>query len=314
MAIELVKKDYLFGRGWKSWTPILLLLPGFGLYLIIAVGPSLATAVYSFTDATGIKGAPVNWIGFDNYDEFLFRGLASRDNIAALQRTLIFSVLVTGIQFSLGLALALLLNQKLKGKIFFRTLFFLPVILGAVIQGLMWKLFLLPNGGPVSEIFGLFGIESEFLGGQPTEAFLWVIAVQIWANVGITMVIFLAGMATIDEDLYEAARIDGAGGWDLFKSITWPQLTPAINTNFLLNIIGSLQAWQLFLVLIGYRPGTQVLGYEIFAQGFGQTGGVSAAFRQGFAAAASVVLFFIVLVLGLSANWFVTRRERKYLG
>ncbi len=314
MAIELVKKDYLFGRGWKSWTPILLLLPGFGLYLIIAVGPSLATAIYSFTDATGIKGSPINWIGFENYDEFLFRGLASRDNIAALQRTLVFSVLVTGIQFSLGLGLALLLNQKLRGKIFFRTLFFLPVILGVVIQGLMWKLFLLPNGGPVAEVFEMFGISSEFLGGKPTEAFLWVIAVQIWANVGITMVIFLAGMQTIDENLYEAARIDGAGGWSLFKSITWPQLTPAINTNFLLNIIGSLQAWQLFLVLIGYKPGTQVLGYEIFAQGFGQTGGVSAAFRQGFAAAASVVLFFIVLILGLSANWFVSRRERKYLG
>ena len=97
--------------------------------------------------------------------------------------------------------------------------------------------------------------------------------------------------------------------------ITWPQLTPAINTNFLLNIIGSLQAWQLFLVLIGYRPGTQVLGYLVFAEGFGQTtGSVSGAFRQGYAAAASIVLFFLVLILGLSANWFVQRRERKYLG
>ncbi len=314
MAVEVVKKNYLFGGGWKSWTPVFLLLPGFGLYLLIAFGPSLATAGYSLTDATGVRGAPVNWIGFDNYDEFLFRGLASRDNIAALNRTLIFSFLVTTVQFSLGLGLALLLNQRLKGRTFFRTLFFLPVILGVVIQGLMWKLFLLPNGGPVSEVFGLFGIQSEFLGGQPSEAFLWVIVVQIWANVGITMVIFLAGMQTIDEDLYEAARIDGAGGWNLFRNITWPQLTPAINTNFLLNIIGSLQAWQLFLVLIGYKNGTQVLGYEIFAQGFGQTGGVSAAFRQGFAAAASIVLFVLVLVLGLSANWFVNRREKKYLG
>jgi len=312
VAVQVARKNYLFGGGWRSWTPLFLLLPGFGLYLLIAVGPSLATFVYSFTDATGVRGAPVNWIGFENYDEFLFRGLASRDNIAALNRTLIFSVVVTAVQFSLGLGLALLLNQQLRGRTIFRTLFFLPVILGVVIQGLMWKLFLLPNGGPVSEVFGLFGLESEFLGGS--GAFGWVIAVQIWANVGITMVIFLAGMQTIDENLYEAARIDGAGGWNLFKSITWPQLTPAINTNFLLNIIGSLQAWQLFLVLIGYRAGTQVLGYEIFAQGFGQTGGVSAAFRQGFAAAASVVLFFIVLVLGLSANSFVARRERKYLG
>lgn len=315
MAIELVKKNYLFGRGWKSWTPILLLLPGFLLYLVIAVGPSLATAVYSFTDATGIRGSAVNWIGFENYDEFLFRGLASRDNIDALQRTLIFSVVVTTVQFSLGLGLALLLNQQLKGRTFFRTLIFLPVILGVVIQGLMWKLFLLPNGGPVAQVFGQFGIESEFLGGLPSEAFVWVMVVQIWANVGITMVIFIAGMQTIDDTLYEAARIDGAGGWALFKSITWPQLTPAINTNFLLSIIGSLQAWQLFLVLIGYRPGTQVLGYLVFAEGFGQTtGSVSAAFRQGYAAAASIVLFFLVLVLGLSANALVTRRERKYLG
>ena len=170
---------------------VLLLLPGFGLYLLIAFGPSLATAVYSFTDASGIRGAAVNWIGFENYDEFLFRGLASRDNLAALQRTLIFMVVVTTVQFSLGLVLALLLNQKLKGRTFFRTLFFLPVILGVVIQGLMWKLFLFPGGGPVAEVFGWFGIQSEFLGGAPTEAFIWVMVVQIWANVGITMVIFL---------------------------------------------------------------------------------------------------------------------------
>lgn len=310
------KQRYLFGEGRVRWTPLLFLAPGVFLYLLIAIGPSLATAVYSFTDATGIRGAPVNWIGFENFDEFLFRGLASRDNLDALKRTLIFSAFVTVIQFSLGLLLAVILNQKLRGRTFFRTLFFMPVILGVVIQGLMWRLFLLPRGGPVAEFFKLFGIEGlEFLGGQPGEAFAWVIAVQIWANVGITMVIFLAGMQTISSDLYEAARIDGASGWQLFRDITWPQLTPAINTNFLLNIVGSLQAWQLFLVLIGYRPGTQVLGYLVFAEGFGQTSGsVSSAFRQGYAAAASIVLFFLVLVIGLTANRVVAWRERRYMG
>ena len=315
--MAILEKHYLFGSEgrWQRLTPLFLIIPGVFLYLLIAIGPSMATAVYSFTDATGIRGAPINWVGLDNYDEFLFRGLASRDNIAALTRTLIFSVFVTFIQFTLGLILAMLLNQKLKGRTFFRTLFFMPVILGVVIQGLMWKLFLLPQGGPMAEFLGLFGFQSEFLGGQPREAFIWVIVVQIWANVGITMVIFLAGMQTISADLYEAARIDGASGWRLFWDITWPQLTPAINTNFLLNIVGSLQAWQLFLVLIGYRNGTQVLGYLVFAEGFGQTtGSVSAAFRQGFAAAASIVLFFLVLLIGLSANKIVAWRERKYLG
>lgn len=306
--------NYLFGGGLGRATPLLLLLPGFLLYLLIALGPSIATSVYSFTDATGISGAPINWIGFDNYEEFLFRGLASRDNLAALRRTLVFSFFVTTIQFALGLLVALILNQQLRGRTFFRTLYFMPVILGVVIQGLIWKLFLLPRGGPVSQVFNMFGIQSEFLGGQPNEAFAWVIVVQIWANMGITMVIFLAGLQTIPAELYEAARIDGGGGWQIFRHVTWPLLTPAINTNFLLNIIGSLQAWQLFLVLIGYKPGTQVLGYLVYAEGFGQTSGsVTSAFRQGFAAAASIVLFVLVLVIGLSAQYLVSRREERYM-
>ncbi len=299
----------LFGGGAKRIYPWLLLLPGLGFYLLIGVGPSLATMVYAFTDATGIRGIPISWVGFDNFDEFLFQGARSRDNLDALQRTLVFMVLVTTIQFGIGLVLAMLVNQKLRGRLVFRTLFFIPVILGVAVQGLIWKLFLRPGGGPMDDIFGLLGLESQFLAGQ--NAFYWVIVVQIWANAGFTMIIFLAGMQTIPADLYEAAAVDGATGWKLFKNVTWPQLTPAVNTNFLLNIVGSLQAWMLFLVLTGYKNGTQVLGYVVYAEAFGQTGTNS--FRQGYAAAASIVLFLLVLILGMAANAIVTRRERKYL-
>jgi raffinose/stachyose/melibiose transport system permease protein len=305
------EKRYLFGGARGNAIPWLLLLPGLFFYFLIGVGPSVATAFYSFTNATGLRGIPIDWVGLDNYDEFLFQGNASRDNIDALRRTLLFMVLVTFIQFGIGLLMALLVHQKLPGRLVFRTLFFIPVILGVAVQGLMWKLFLLPGGGPMSEIFGWLGLESEFLGGP--QAFYWVIVVQIWANAGFTMVIFLAGMQTIPEDLYEAAAVDGATGWSLFKNVTWPQLTPAVNTNFLLNIVGSLQAWMLFLVLIGYRNGTQVLGYLVYAEGFGQTEGGSS-FRQGYAAAASIVLFLLVLLIGMVANFIVGRRERKYLG
>jgi ABC-type sugar transport system permease subunit len=307
--------NYHFGRGRSRWAPYLLLIPGFFFYLLIMFGPSLATSVYSFTDATGIRGAPVNWVGLDNYEEFLLLGQASLDNYGALLRTLIFMVGVTTIQFTLGLIVALVVNQKLRGVNFFRTIYFMPVILGAVIQGLIWSLVLYPLGGPMDQLFNLVGIQSEFLGGQPTEAFAWVMFVQIWANMGITMMIFIAGLQTIPEELYEAARIDGAGTWSVFKNVTWPLLTPAVNTNLVLNIIGSLQAWQLFLVLIGYRNGTQVLGYLIFAQAFGQTSGsVTSAFRQGYGAAASIVLFFLVLVIGMSVQFFVQRREKRILG
>jgi len=303
---------YHFGRGWSRAIPYLLLLPGILFYFIIALGPSMATAVYSFTDAT-LPGAPVNWIGLENYKEFLFLGQASMNNLAVLGRTLIFSASVSTIQFGLGLFIALIINQNLKGRNIFRTLYFMPVILGAVIQGLIWSLFLYPMGGPMAQFLGLFGLEPLFLGGQPTEAFIWVIVVQIWANMGITMIIFLSGLQTISNELYEAANIDGANSWQVFQQITWPLLTPSVNTNLTLNIIGSLQAWQLFLVLIGYKQGTQVLGYLIYATGFATSGGSSASFRQGYAAAASIVLFLIVLVIGMAVNTILRRREARIM-
>ena len=307
--------NYHFGRGRARLAPYLLLLPGFLFYVIIMLGPSVATSVYSFTDASGIKGAAVHWVGLQNYREFLFMGQASLDNYAALVRTLIFCFCVTTIQFTLGLVLALLVNQRLRGVNIFRTIFFMPVILGAVIQGLIWSLFLYPLGGPLASLLGMFGIHSEFMGGQPAEAMAWVIVVQIWANLGTTMMIFIAGLQTIPGELYEVVRIDGANGWQTFKNVTWPLLTSSVNTNLLLNIIGSLQAWQLFLVLLGYRNGTQVLGYLIFAQGFGQTSGsVTSAFRQGYAASASIVLFFLVLIIGLPTQYLLRRREERILG
>lgn len=304
---------YPFGHGWQRLTPYLLVVPGLFFYFLVALGPSLATSVYSFTDASGVAGAPVNWIGLDNYEEFLFKGQAARDNLDALRLTLIFCAVVSSVQFALGLLVAILLTQSLPGTRFFRTLFFMPVILGVVIQGLIWRLFLYPLGGPASKILEIFGGYSEFLGGQ--NAFWWVIVVQIWANMGITMIIFIAGLQTISEELYEAAQIDGASGWQRFRFVTWPLLTPSVNTNLILNIIGSLQAWQLFLVLTGYRQGTRVLGYVIYAQGFGQTSGsVSNAFRQGYAAAASIVLFVLVLIIGMTAQYVLRRREEQLLG
>jgi raffinose/stachyose/melibiose transport system permease protein len=307
--------SYHFGRGWARWLPYIFLLPGLLAYFVVALGPSMATAGFSLTDASGLPGAPVNWVGLSNYHEFLFLGQAARDNLQAVWRTLVFCFFVTTIQFTVGLIVALILNQKLRGRQFFRTLYFMPVILGVVIVGLMWSLFLYPLGGPMSRVLALFGTRSEFLGGPPTEAFAWVIFIQIWANMGVTMVIFLAGLQTIPDEYYDAARIDGANRWQVFRNVTWPLLTPSVNTNILLNVIGSLQAWQLFLVLLGYRNGTQVLGYLIYATGFGQTSGsVTSSFRQGYAAAASIVMFLLVLVAGLSVQTFLRRRETNIMG
>ena len=121
---------YPFGQGRQRWIPYLLVVPGLFFYVLVALGPSLATTYFSFTDVSGIAGDPVNWIGLDNYDEFLFAGQAARDNIDITVRTIIFAIVVSSLQFGLGLVVALLLNQGLFGTRFFRTLFFMPVLRG----------------------------------------------------------------------------------------------------------------------------------------------------------------------------------------
>jgi len=311
-----MKLGYYFGGRASRLVPYLLLLPGMLLYFFVSLGPSLATVFYSFTDASGLLGAPMHFVGLSNYQEFLFMGQNIRDNADVLVRTLEFSFLVTVIQTGLGLAAAMLLNQRLAATTVFRTVFFLPVILGVTIVGLTWTLFLYPVGGPAEKLLNLLGGRSEFLGGPPFQAFLWVTWVQIWANMGVTMIIFLGGLQTIPSELVEAARMDGAGGWQTFRSVTFPLLTPSLNTNLTLAIIGSLQAWQLLLVMKGVTNGTQVLGLIIYAIAFGRTSAnpTSVAMRQGYGAAASVVLFVLVLIIGMGAQVLMRQRERRVLG
>ena len=226
-------------------------------------------------------------------------------------------MLVTAIQFAVGLLVAVLLNQRLRGTRLFRALFFLPVILGVTIQGLVWRLFLYPLGGPVDILLGLFGVQSELLGGTHGGVRVGH-RVQIWANMGITMVIFLAGSP--DRSRMSSSRRPGSTAPAVASPsahVTWPLLTPGVNTNLMLCIIGSLQAWQLFLVLTGYRPGTQVMGYVVYAQAFGQTTGSTdlqqlppglSARQRRWSCSCSCSS------IGVSTLYLLRRREQRLLG
>lgn len=308
--------SYNFGSRKSRLVPYLLLAPGLVFYLVFSLGPSVATAGYSFTNASGLVGSKAEWIGLDNYKEFLLMGANVRDNLEITLRTLLFCALVTVFQTGFGLLAALLLDMRLKLTNFFRTLYFLPVILGATIIGLTWTLFLYPLGGPAQKLLGLVGLRSEFLGGPPSSVFYWIVWIQIWANLGITMIIFLGGLQTVPSELREAARIDGASAWEVFRHVTFPLITPSFNTNVLLEIIGSLQAWQLFLVIKGPTNGLNVLGIWVYALAFGRQSNnpTQAAMRQGYGAAASMVLFVIVLIIGLASQRLLARRERRILG
>ncbi|THG32660.1 sugar ABC transporter permease [Glaciibacter flavus] len=285
---------------------------GFGLVVLVvfAIVPAVAVFLISFTDIRGLPGIPVNWVGLDNYERF-FSAARIGYNVNALKNTLIYAVVSTVAINALGLAIAVLLNQKLRGKTFARAVVFLPTILGVTVIGLIWSLFFNPSAGPAATVWSWFGADSAFF-GDPNLALGLVIFVQIWAGLGVAVVIYLAGLQAIPEELYEAADIDGASGGQRLRLVTVPLLAPSITANVLLAIVGSLQSYQLAYVLTGpNNPATQLLSLAIFSQAFGGSSTSGLGQSQGYAATISVIQFIIVSVASLLVLIYLRRREAR---
>jgi ABC-type sugar transport system permease subunit len=285
---------------------------GVGVLFVVlfAVVPGVAVLVLSFTDIRSIPYIPINWIGFDNYIEF-FSAAKLGYNLQALTNTLVFALAVTVFQNAIALLIAVALNSKIRGRTFYRAIIFLPTVLGVTIIGLVWSLIFNPSAGPAATIWSWFGSNSAFFGDQKIALPL-LIFVQVWAGLGLAVVIFLAGIQAIPEDLYEVANIDGASAWQRLRLVTVPLLAPSITANVLLCIVGSLQSYQLAYVLTGpNNPATQLLSLAIFSQTFG--GGTSAgtSASQGYAAAISMIQFVIVGVVSLAVLTYLRKREDR---
>lgn len=284
----------------RSRYPIYITMAiGLVVYIVLSVIPSIATALISLTDYSGIPGVPVHFVGFANYThEFLMDAIGLK---RALIDTLIFALSVTLIQNALGLLLAVLLNKRMPGRALFRSLVFLPAILGVTVIGLTWSLIFNPSGGPASNLLQLWGASSAFFGSN-TWAMPLVIFVQIWASVGFTTIVYLAGISAIPSELYEAGVIDGASGWKTFRFITFPMLAPSTTVNVLLTVIGSLNTYDLIYVLTNGLHNTNTLGMYMFNTAF-ESGNL------GSGAAISMVQFVITLVIVLILQKYLRRRE-----
>ncbi len=275
---------------------------------MFAILPAAAVFVVAMTDIRSLPFLPVHWVWFQNYETF-FSAAQIGYNLNALKNTFVFAFAVTIVQNILALLIAVLLNQKLRGTTFYRSVVFFPTILGVTVIGLIWTLMFNPTASPGAAIWHLFGSSSAFF-GDPNISLYLVIFVQIWAGIGVAVVIYLAGLQAIPNELYEVANIDGASSWQKLRLVTYPLLAPSVTANVLLCIVGSLQSYQLIYVLTGLNNNaTQVLSLAIFAQGFGGAGGSSQS--QGYAAAISVVQFIMVSVISLIVMAYLRGRERK---
>lgn len=301
-----------FGRrGRGAAAPYLGFAPGITLFVVFVLGPAVAVGYFALTDATGLPGVPIHFVGLQNFREF-FSGPDSAEDMAIVERSVSYAAAVTVVQSALALGVSLALNQRIRGRTLVRVIVFAPTVLGVTVTALIWQLVLDPTSGPAAALLRVFGVHSAFLGSD-SLAFVLLIGVQIWSGLGYSMVIFLAGLQTIPGDLFEAATVDGAGAWRRFRHVTWPLLAPSLTANVLIAIIGSLQSYQLVYVLTGGQHHSTTLAFKVFSAGFGvavtNQAGTTMLNQQGYAAAISLVQFVIITVIALVVLRFLRRRE-----
>ena len=231
-----------------------------------------------------------------------YRMLVEDDNLRdVLGATAIFSAGLVVFNLSLALLLAVFLNQKLAGIAIFRTLFFSPVVVSLVAWTIVWGFLLQKNGG-INGMLLMAGIEGPNWLREETTAMISVIVVQVFKNVGLNMILFLAALQGVPKELYEAARIDGAPAFKQFRRITLPLISPTILLTSIITIVGSLQVFAQIAVLTQGGPGlsTTVLVYYLYQQAF--------QFHFfGYGSTLSILLFVIVAVLTF-AQWQMRKR------
>lgn len=283
---------------------------GMSFVVAFAIVPAVAVLVISFTDIRGLPYIPISWVGIENYLTF-FSGAKLGYNMHALSNTFIFAFAVTIFQNFIALMIAVVLSTKLRGRTFYRAVVFMPTVLGVTVIGLIWSLIFNPSAGPAASIWSWFGADSAFFGDQNMALGL-VIFVQVWAGLGLAVVIFLAGIQAIPEELYECAAIDGAKAGQKLRHITVPLLAPSFTANVLLCIVGSLQSYQLAYVLTGpNNPATQLLSLAVFTQAFGGGTTSGSSQSQGYAASISMVQFVMVGIISIAVLLYLRKQESK---
>lgn len=295
---------YPFGRGMNRLLPYVLLAVPLLFYVVFVFGPSVFTIIYSFTDVINIPNKPYRFVGFDNYKDIFFAG-NSKERRESIVHTLQFTFIVTIVQNAFALLVAIIVNQKLVGDRFYRSVFFLPVVLGVAVVALIWTLMFDPINGPVNRLYGLFDYSDTFFGSF-SHAFGYIIFVQIWMYMGYSMLIYLAGLQSVPKDLYEAGHIDGTTRWQSFKNITFPLIAPSFTVNILLSIIGAMQTFDIILATTDGQFNTRTLAYDVYKETFRGT------VEMGLPSALSVVQFLFILVFVIVAIYLLRRREVEY--
>ena len=245
-AIALPKRRAR-GRFRKVLPAYVLIAPAIVSSIVFLYIPIVFSGYWSFTKYNGL--ASPQWVGLQNYTDLLSDPHFQK----ALLNTVIFVLIGMGIGPVLGLMSALLLNQAVRGRGFFRTAYFLPVMTSLVVVATIWKV-LLNQHGIVNQLLGVFSIPAHNWLGDPSTALVSVAVTSIWQGFGFETVVFLAALQSVPRDLYDAALVDGADAWQRFRFVTLPALRPTIAFVYIIGIIGSFQVYDQIFVMTSGGP------------------------------------------------------------
>ncbi len=296
-----VRKSRLSLRKFTSSPAMLNLmyLPALALFAIFLFYPISQGIKWSFTNWNGYADK-FSFVGLDQY----VRMFSDPKTILTIGNTLIYGLGSTILQNIWGLAYALFLNQKFRGRNIVRMIVYFPVVISPLIMGYVWYFFFQYDGGALNDILLLFGQEPlDWLGNGPRAVWLMTL-VNTYQFMGVAMMIYLAGLQSIPNEIQEAASIDGATGLSRFRFVTFPLLMPAVTISMVINIIGGLKLFDVIMALTRGGPAyashsMSTMMYDLFFA------------RQdaGYAAALGNLMFVIILVISLAALVFFRRRE-----
>jgi len=280
------------GAGLAYLAPSLIL---FTAFVFVPLGRTMYLSLYN----TRSTGQPTSFAGLDNYTELL-TSEAFRTGLVA---TTLFTLYTVPAGIALGLVLAVLLNQRLRGINVFRTMMASTIAISAAVGSLIWLLLFNPSLGLLDYVLSILGIQGPDWLLQPATAIIAVSITTIWLTLGTNIIVLLSGLQSVPEEIYEAARLDGARGFRMFSRITVPMVSPSLFFLLVVDTIAVLQAFTQIHILTRGGPvdSTRVLVYGIYLDAFVN-------FQFGFASAQAVVLFLLVLTLTSIQFRFVERR------
>jgi multiple sugar transport system permease protein len=281
-----------------AYSFILPNLIGFAIFTLI---PMVFSLVLAFMNWDGANQS--SWAGLDNFN----RLLSDQTFRISLGNTLVFVAGNVPLTMLAALGLAMLLNQPLRGRNFFRTTFFFPYVASLVAVAVVWNMLFFPSAGPVNSLLSALGVQNPPRWSASVDwAMITVILASVWKGMGYYMIIYLAALQSIPSILYEAAAVDGANAWQKFRYVTLPMLTPATFFISVMLTIASFKVFDLIMVMTGGGPGraTNVLVVHIYNVAFKE-------FRFGYASSIAMVLLFMVLAITV-VQFYMEKRWVNY--